>query len=553
MSPWNFAAVVLWLVICASTGSSGNENHMTSHQADGPIVETKYGKVQGVFLDGAKVFYGIPFAEPPTGDNRWRNPTPPKSWSPDILQATKIPPACPQHCALPPLMCANETSEDCLLMTVHAPLTSTHLSNLPVMAYIYGGRYIMGSGYNLLQDGRYLVNHSNIILVEFNYRIGALGFLVAGKGKDAATGNYAIHDQRLALQWIQDNIVAFGGNPDSVTIFGQSSGAESVSIHLISEKSEHLFHRAIIESHPFALPYRVHADAIILGNKLAKVLNCSTADMSCLRSKSYEEILDAQEKVGGEIVNPFRLLELFQPWGPWVGSDDVPEQPVDAFYYGLFSHKPIMIGSTSDEGRANVFLAYKKPISKSQYYETIIADFRLRALDVLYRYPPTKLESDDQREVLSIVAHQYMFVCPEQVSARGISKYSDTWLYVFDHAISFDAWGPNYHCCVNHPCHGSELPFIFHSPSLAGFNFTIEEESLSRSLMYYWTNFARTGDPNNSGSECMPLKRDGFTKWPKYDKSKNWQYLRFMTPQNVVMENYLSKECNFWDSLNYYP
>ncbi|XP_077988429.1 cAMP-regulated D2 protein-like [Glandiceps talaboti] len=516
-----------------------------------PIVDTPYGKIQGLYLDGAQVFYGIPFAQPPLGENRWRELTPAASWAPSVFQATTIPPACPQSCVLPPGMCANKTGEDCMYMTIHTPMTANPSSNLPVMAYIFGGRYIQGSGYNLLQDGRYLANHSNIVLVEFNYRIGALGFLVTNKGKDVAIGNYAIHDQRFALQWIQDNIASFGGNPNSVTIFGESSGGESVSIHLISKKSNHLFHKAIIQSHPFALPYRTHLDSVILGNKFAQILNCSNGDLQCMRSKSIDDILEAQDQTSSVIVNPLKLLELFQPWGPVVGGEDLPKQPVDAFASGECNHKPVMIGSTSDEGRLDLFEAYKTPVDKTQYYETIISDFRLHAFKILTKFPP--IPAGDQREVLSIIGHQYIFFCPERKAARGISKYNgDTWMYVFNHSLSFDAWGANYSFCIGHPCHGSELPFVFHTASLGGFNFTEEEEVLSKSLMTYWTNFARTGDPSNSGQPITTGEMDEALVWPKYEESSDWQYLRFLTP-NRVEKNYLDKECGFWDSLRYYP
>ncbi|XP_070541618.1 crystal protein-like [Ptychodera flava] len=519
-------------------------------RADGPLVHTKYGAVRGVYVDGASVFYGIPYAKPPTGTRRWQDAQPIDSWSPKILQATTPPPACPQNCVLPPGMCVNKTDEDCLFMTIHAPLTAKPSSSLPVMAYIFGGNYIQGSGYNLLQDGRYLVNYTNVILAEFNYRIGALGFLVTGEGEGAATGNYAIRDQRFALQWIRENIAAFGGDPNSVTIFGESSGAESVSIHLISEKSSDLFNRAIIQSHPFGLPYRRFADAVVLGAIFAKHLNCSPGDTECMKTKTVEEILQAQTESATKIINPLRLLELFQAWGPLVGGSDLPKQPVDSFAAGEYNKKPVMIGSTSDEGRLDLFEAYTSAMSKTQYYETIIADFRLRAIEVLAKFPPS--DSKDQRDLLSLIGHQYMFFCPERIAARGISTHSgDVYMYVFNHTISFDAWGANYSFCVGHPCHGSELPFLFHSAPLGGFKFTKGEEVLSRSLMTYWTNFASTGDPNKRG-EKKNSERGDFIEWPKYDNSTNWQYLHFLTP-NRIGKNYLDHECNFWDFIRYYP
>ncbi|XP_077862235.1 crystal protein-like [Saccoglossus kowalevskii] len=412
-----------------------------------PTVYTEYGKVMGLYVDNARIFFGVPYSAPPVGEHRWKPPRPPAKWSPSVFNATRDPFACPQKCHLPPHTCPNKTSEDCLTLTVFTPLTSTPASKAPVMVFFHGGSFRQGSGYSLLQDGRYIANHTDTIVVFVNYRLGALGFLVSGVGKDAANGNYGILDQRFALEWVRDNIANFGGDPNKVTIFGQSAGAQSVGIHLASSKSDSLFHYAIMESNPLSLPLRSRLGAEILGSYFAAELGCKTGDINCMRSKHVDEIVSAQQNTSTKIVNPFRLLELFEPWGPYIDGDDITEQSIDSFTKGHFQKKPIILGTTSDEARANLFGAITEPMDKFHYYKYVIVTLTIHSYKVLHKYPP--LSSGDQREKLSIAGHPYLFACPTRDAARHISYHSDLsiWTYVFDHALSFDAWGPDFNFC----------------------------------------------------------------------------------------------------------
>ncbi|XP_077989481.1 cAMP-regulated D2 protein-like [Glandiceps talaboti] len=524
-------------------------------RGNGPKVTTQYGDILGVYVDNAQVFFGVPYAAPPTGQYRWKPPRQPASWSPNIYNATTDPPACPQQCHLPPHTCPNKTSEDCLSLTLFSPLNSTPSSKYPVMVFFHGGNFRQGSGYSLLQDGRYIANHTNTIVIFVNYRLGALGFLVAGKGEGAATGNYGFLDQRLALEWVRDNVNNFGGDPGKVTIFGQSAGAQSVALHLASPKSDHLFHYAIMESEPFTLPYRTRSDAEKQAKNFASDLGCKDSDVDCMRGKSADDVVVAQQNSSTEIVNIFKLLELFEPWGPFVDGNEITQQSYDAFKNGNFQKKPIIIGTTSDEARANLFVAIPKPMDKLQYYEYVIAILLQHSLKVLVKYPPTK--SGDQREQLSAIGHPFLFVCAKRSVLREISSRGvPVWTYVFDHAMSFDGWGPDFSFCVNHSCHGSELPYLFHSVQLVGLHYTDAEKVLADSMVTYWGNFAHTGNPNGeSGRESndvMQGVKDGLIEWPAYD-TEAAKYINLTTPNNNIRDHYLGNECDFWDSLHAYP
>ncbi|XP_070541991.1 cAMP-regulated D2 protein-like [Ptychodera flava] len=521
--------------------------------SDAPIVNTEYGKVRGVNLENANAFFGIPYADPPTGKYRWKPARQRTSWSPNILNATEDPAACPQSCFLPPHTCPNKTSEDCLSLTVFSPLTSTPASKFPVLVFFHGGNFRQGSGYSLLQDGRYIANKTNTIVVFVNYRLGALGFLVAGDGPDAAHGNYGILDQRFALEWIRDNIANFGGNPGKVTISGQSAGAQSVAIHLTSPKSDNLFHQAIMESNPFTLPFRTKSDSINQAKYFAEDLGCKAGDVDCMRAKPAEEVVDAQQNSSTKIVNVFRLLELFEPWGPYVDGIEIAQQSVDAFRQNAFQKKPILVGTTSDEARANLFVAIPKPMDKLQYYEYTVAIMLQHSLRVLLKYPPAK--SGDQREELSEMGHPYLFVCPNRVVHRAVAAQKvPIWTYVFDHALSFDGWGPNFTFCDHHACHGSELPFVFHSVNLAGLHYSDAEKVLADSMVTYWGNFVHTGNPNSQGWEQNETNKGikSLLDWPTYDEASA-RYMNFSTPQNKIGSQYMGKDCDFWDSLHAYP
>nr|XP_002733219.2 PREDICTED: crystal protein-like [Saccoglossus kowalevskii] len=503
-----------------------------------------------------KVFFGIPYASPPIGDNRWCPPKPAKPWAPSVLQATKPPPGCYQHCDLPPYTCPDSVSEDCLYLTVFTPLTAVNGSKFPVMMFIHGGNFITGSGYTELTDGRFMSNYTNTVTVFINYRLGAFGFLVAGTKSDAAIGNYGIMDQRAAMDWIQSNIEAFGGDPDKVTIFGQSAGSQSVAIHLATDKSKHLFHRAIIESFPYSVPFKTPWEAVILGNDLADDLNCTHGDMKCLRSASPESVYAAQGQSGGVIINPLRLLEEFEPWGPVVDGKDITKQSVDSFMKGEYQDKPIMMGTTSDEARIYIFGAFPDPANIIQVYEFVLAVFPTHFFKVIEEYPPGPPGSD-QREPLSTAAHHFVFACPTRAALRGVARHGNNkvWMYLYDHVMSFHkAWGPSWESmCTTHVCHGAELPFVFHTATNGGYNYTPDELVLTDTMLYYWTNFAHTGNPNNGQTKksATSYVHNRLQNWPEYSNSSNWSYMHFTTPSRVD-KDYLSKKCDFWDTLDVY-
>ena len=313
------------------------------------------------------------------GEGRWRDPLPVVPWTAP-RNASQFGAGCPQSCVLPPGTCPQHQSEDCLSLNVYRPDSDT--TGLPVMVYIPGGRFEQGASDTYLYDGRFLVQQNSVILVTINYRLGALGFLYTG---GEATGNYGVRDQRMALNWVQKNIAAFGGDPSRVTIDGQSAGGSSVAYHVLSNYSSGLFQRAIMESNPVALPWKQSSDGSRLAKHFAKALNCDDGDVDCMRNKSVAELLAAEKSAQGKF-NPFKPLDVFLPWTPMVGvgGDSLPDQPLNMWLKGeVVNRVPMMTGVVANESLIFVYQGLGKDPSEALYLAFLADVFNVHSPEVL--------------------------------------------------------------------------------------------------------------------------------------------------------------------------
>ncbi|CAH1269315.1 BCHE [Branchiostoma lanceolatum] len=545
--------MVLVLLSCTTSGSA----------TDGPVVQTKDGPVRGMNVKEGQVFFGIPFAAPPTGDLRWRPPQPPKPWGPAIYNATKRSPVCIQYRCSPtdpdysgqcPPPAERERKEDCLYLNVFVPSTASPVSRKPVIFFIHGGNFDECSAMGLLYDSRFFANKTDSVVVAANYRIGALGFLRAGTGKDAARGNYGLLDQVTALQWVQDNIAAFGGDENQVTLFGQSAGGYSVLFHLVNDESDKLFHKAIASSAPTGLYFRSQLESIIFGNDFAKILNCSAGDMKCMRAADVSKVRHAQGAVHNTVVNPLHITEVFEPWGPIVDGDMITSQMVQSFSSGKFQKKPLIIGSNTEEAVLFIYQAVSSPMSTNRYQQLVLAVFKTSAFSVLTKYPPTN--KGDERPTLTTMATQFIFTCPTRNLLKSALRHghSNTWLYIFAHSISDDkVWG-GYPYCKGRVCHSADLPFEFQPlPLFPDYSFTPEEQVLADSMAYYYGNFAHTGNPNTPGTRHTSLSANQVLNWPSFGSTKDYTNMVYNVPKNSVVQGYLQDKCDFWDEENVYP
>ncbi|KAL9651712.1 hypothetical protein ABK040_009327 [Willaertia magna] len=506
----------------------------------------------------ARAFLGVRYAKLP---KRWK-PTEPIDPFQTVYNATNFQPGCPQRCELPPHTCPEQQSEDCLFLNIYTPRVANSPQNVkksgtgfPILLFFPGGHFEQGTPGCPLYDSTYIANQTNVIVVVAAYRLGSLGWLANEKA--GITGNYGLMDQLEVMKWIQMNIEAFGGDPSKVTIAGQSAGATSVSAWLISPKSKGLFHQAIIESNPVVLPMRYYQDMTTnVGIVFAKYLKCNENDYNCIASKPIEDILDAQYYID-KYTNFSIPLETFLPWTPCVNSPDglVPYQLFEAMERNAFQKVPVIIGSVSEEALLFIYMGMKSMMNTVEYTALLFKIFGFEnTLRLLDWYKPQLI--GDKRPELSVLGTDYIFICPtrkivlsnlaKQFSSFGIPVYH----YIFDHVLTFDAWGPTYTYCVGHVCHGAELPFVFHSIGMSnnskmpGMVFSKDEELLSRNIVKYWTNFVKFGNPNGQ------LKDNALTVWPVYtEQSPTTLMLR--TPNCDIVNDYRQEYCNEWDIIGY--
>ncbi|XP_023138641.2 crystal protein [Amphiprion ocellaris] len=525
--------------------------------APGPVVLTKNGQIRGITVEKAHVFYGIPYADPPVGAYRWKPPRPVSRWS-GVYNASFPRAACMQLCTGPVTEeCPHAVSEDCLYLNIFVPLgvnfTSPLQRPLPVMVWIHGGDFIAGSASKPLYDGRFISNFTHTVVVNVEYRLGAFGFLVSGKDPHtSASGNYGILDQQAALLWVQRNIAVFGGDPSKVTLFGESAGAQSVSLHLMIQSSKPLFKQAILQSLPFSIPLKTRHDALKLGKHFAKQTNCSVSDIICLLSLAPQAVLAAQMKTSSKIVNPFRFLEVFETWGPYIDGELIKEQAVTAFLKGHWQkEKPVLLGTTSEEGVLFVYGVFSKPVSAVESTVYITAIFKQHSLRILHKYLPMYRDAD-RRNMLAQIVTDFVFLCPSRRSARtGTAAGSEVWMYVFDHVTSDHRVWSGLTFCYQHACHGAELPFIFDSASVANFTLSLPEKLLSNRMLCYWGAFAHTGDPSSRAQQTFFCRQQRLPVWPRYSDTSGWLNMNLTVRSHAQVET-RNHICDFWDQLGIY-
>ncbi|XP_022071435.1 crystal protein [Acanthochromis polyacanthus] len=525
--------------------------------APGPVVLTKNGQIRGITVDKAHVFYGIPYADPPVGAYRWKPPRPMSPWS-GVYNASFPRAACMQFCTGPVTEeCPHAVSEDCLYLNIFVPLgvnfSSPLQRPLPVMVWIHGGDFIAGSASKPLYDGRFISNFTHTVVVNVEYRLGAFGFLVSGKDPHtSASGNYGILDQQAALLWVQRNIAVFGGDPSKVTLFGESAGAQSVSLHLMIQSSKPLFKQAILQSLPFSIPLKTRHDALKLGKHFAKQTNCSVSDIICLLSLAPQAVLAAQMKTSSKIVNPFRFLEVFETWGPYIDGELIKEQAVTAFLKGHWQkEKPVLLGTTSEEGVLFVYGVFGKPVSAVESTVYITAIFKQHSLRILHKYLPMYRDADC-RNMLAQIVTDFVFLCPSRRSARtGTAAGSEVWMYVFDHVTSDHRVWSGLTFCYQHACHGAELPFIFDSASVANFTLSLPEKLLSNRMLCYWGAFAHMGDPSSREQQTFFCRQQRLPVWPRYSDTSGWLNMNLTVRSHAQVET-RNHICDFWDQLGIY-
>lgn len=480
------------------------------------IRQTTLGPVRGARCtpeaEGTIAWKGIPYAAPPVGDLRWRAPQPPVAWS-EVRDCLAFGHACPQPPV--PLIALGDgitMDEDCLVLNVWADDTGTADTPKPVMVWIHGGAYIFGSASQPIFDGSRFAAGGDVVLVSINYRLGAFGFLELGSFATSDCpfdGNLGLRDILLALEWVRDNIAAFGGDPEQVTIFGQSAGGGLVTTLLAVPAAAGLFHRAIAESSPASSVYGPALQAEIAGRFLEE-LGVGPQDAASLRDVPVDRLVATSKTIFAEI--PTSRPGVL-PYSPTVDGDLVPLHPVDAFRQGKTLPVPLLIGTNHDET-----MAFKRsksplvPISKAAIAE-MMADMTATQPDLVL---------PDDAELASAyhgflpttfgigVSRDLAFRLPTLWVAEGQSAIAPTWLYRFDYAT------PMLKLLGIGATHSTELPYVWNNLDSNPKDITFklggraEGEDLAHRMHARWTSFATLGTPDGEPGELA-------IHWPPFD------------------------------------
>ena len=487
------------------------------------IVMTSAGAVRGTQEAGFRLFQGVPYAVAP----RWRPPVAPASWS-AVRDAVSPGPRCIQDVRIDPDY-GLRTSEDCLNLTVWTPDGATPRTPLPVMVWIHGGGFLNGS--SDIYNSRLLATRGDIVIVTINYRLGALGFLahpaLARPGDDP--GNYGLADQQAALRWVHANIAGFGGDPDKVTIAGESAGAMSVCNHLVAPESAGLFRAAIMQSGPCQAQVDLAAGERISIDYAAK-LGCTVAATAgkCLLALPADRMPDgpAYFRIGGT-----NLLS-----GPVTGTRRLPVAPPSVASTAPTARVPVLIGSTADEFTLFVALTYLRERRIAAYSTLLREAFGTQAPAVAAHYPLSRYDGSAGLAYAAAVTDG-VFACPINVMANGLARRAPVYAYEFN----------DRHAPVPEPLrhtpfaagagHGLELRYLFQmggAPPLS-----VPQQELSDQMIAYWSRFVTTGAP-----QVVDLPN-----WPTLDPDRQ-EVMSLQTGGPSLTSDFAARhQCGFWGSL----
>lgn len=509
---------------------------------DGLVVAIDDGQLRGE-LDGAtRRFLGIPFAQPPVGALRWKAPAPSEPWE-GVRDATRFGGRCAQPSSL---QSDASEDEDCLYLNVWAP-ASAPAEPLPVMVWFHGGGNENGStsdlvpllqGENLFYNGRMLAERFGVVVVTTDYRLGALGFFYhpALEEEGSPAGNQGLLDQRRALEWVQDNIDAFGGDPGNVTIFGESAGSQDVCLLVASGADTGLFHRAISESGGCTTRMRTTADAAVLSGAtaFAEAMGCGGAEdvLACLREVPAGQLV-ADAPVDGAPAEPLPGGSRYQGgtprWssGPIVDGVTIPDQPRALFDGGTVAMVPYILGSNSDEGTL-FHIGAEKVTTEQELRDAVVRRFGADHVDsILAVYPLADFDGDPDAALQRITGDAGL-VCPTLDSAsRAAAAGLPVWMYNF--ALPVPVEGLEFLGAT----HGAEIAFVFGSVEGVG----DEQAAVGEPMRGYWTRLAATGDPNGGAA------RD----WPGFQGDSDMR-MNFDNELSVVWR-FRAAECAMWRSI----
>ncbi|KAL2093730.1 hypothetical protein ACEWY4_011042 [Coilia grayii] len=501
--------------------------HLSSPAAhNGPLIHTKLGALRGDYVrvrgktTVVHAYLGVPFAKPPVGNLRLAPPQPVQGWE-GVRDATQMPPMCIQNRQLTVDLLVNvsmtmevpEVSEDCLYLNVYTPAQPAQDARLPVMVWIHGGGYYLGGASST--DGSVLAAYQKVVVVAIQYRLGMLGFFSTGDAD--APGNMGLLDQVAALKWVQENIRSFGGDPSSVTIFGESAGGVSVSLLVLSPLSTGLFRHAIAQSGTATMLAIMNANPMATAMIVANATNCEG-------TKSHQ-IVDCVMQLSAEDIIKFTLENPHLVFGVVTDGHLLPKPVLDLLKSQEFNKVPLMNGFNNHE------CGWLLPtfLLPPDWVDGLDRDTVKNVVDLFFPSPDIELSSDlilneyigsgedriRNRDAFTELFGDILFTIPAiMLSNAHRDSGAPVFAYEFRHPPGILAQKRSSFVRADH---GDEIAFMFgfcffNSHIKVNGTFTEEEEELCRTMMAYWGNFARTGSPNGPG----------LTHWPEYGAGENY-------------------------------
>ncbi len=531
------------LALACALGLGGWAHAAESPPASGPLsISTDKGVVVGAVNDGVTAFLGIPYAAPPTGDLRFRAPQPRAAWTAP-LSATAYGSPCPQSARLG----SPSLNEDCLTLNVWAPAHGG--GHMPVMVFIHGGSFNAGSGGAVPgtgpdYSGADIAERADEVVVTINYRLGILGYLAAptldAESPQHVSGNYGLQDQQAALAWVKRNIAQFGGDPENVTLFGESAGGISVLYQLVSPGAANLFQRAIVESandgasRPLPVAEKLEAPMIA-------ALGCgSTSDVAaCLRALPVATIVNSGLAVG-----------------PPIDGYTVPQQPSAAFAAGQFNHVPAIIGTNANEGTYFLAVATRaagRALTAADYAAVIGANYPTAVAQIEASYPLASY--DTPADALAAIETDSFFACPSDAVRTALGSQVPVWGYEFAQPNPVQNFPLPVAPGIDlRDSHTTELAYVFgHDGS--GNPLTGQDRRLSDAVIGYWTRFAAGGNPDSAPPLAAPREPDdGLVSWPRYEgqhEGSQPRVLSLRTPTGEATDFAAGHHCALWKALGY--
>lgn len=489
----------------------------------GTLIHIADGDVQGTLNEETRQFLGIPYVAPPIGARRWRPPAPVTPWQ-GVRQATAFPPACAQVSSL---QGPASDVEDCLYLNVWTPAPAPAKPR-PVMVWFHGGGNQNGSSSDLVPfpgipgrfyDGHVLAQERNVVVVTINYRLNVFGFFAhpALASEDPAypfAGNQGLLDQRAALAWVQANILAFGGNPKKVTIFGESAGSEDVCFQVASPGSRGLFHRAISESGGCTTRQPTAAEGAANAEALSAAVGCAGAsdELTCLRQIPASSLIAQLPRTTTE---------------PVVDGGFLPDQPRALFDAGDYAKVPYVLGSNRDEGTL-FFIGVPPVTTEAEYRAALQSRYGALADQVAAVYPAAHFASP-QAALVRAFGDEILVCTTYDTARRAAAGGAHAYLYNFNRPIPI----PVLQQLGLGAFHGSEIVYVFGSITPP----TPSDGTIGETMRGYWTRFASSGNPNGGAK----------VKWPRY-RSTTDERIDFDVTTSVLT-GFRRQECEFWWSV----